>query len=90
MARHNDQTSDPARGIERLTVVRAADVAELTDLLGALVRADAALGWTAPPSASDLRGLLESLVATGPADACVVVARHTGAVAGFGYWRRHA
>ncbi|NHN55623.1 GNAT family N-acetyltransferase [Calidifontibacter sp. DB0510] len=62
----------------------------LTAMLGELVLADAALGWTAPPAAAEVRSLLTELVTAGSAEAAAVVASAGESVAGFGYWRRYA
>ncbi len=68
----------------------AATVRALTRLLGELVAADAALGWTSPPAQDEIDALLAALLACAPDDACCVLARVDGEVAGFGYWRRYS
>lgn len=84
--------------IERLDRVGTRDVDALTALVGTLIRADAAIGWADPPTREEMRDLLTDLVAAGPSDACVLVARAPIGGAGepdcnpvgFGYWRRYA
>lgn len=65
-------------------------VRTLTVLLGALVHADAALGWTEPPGEDEITGLLHELADASPSNACGLVARLEDEVVGFGYWRRYA
>lgn len=76
--------------VEVLSSLRATDVAAITVLLDPLVRGDAALGWTDPPDEAEVGQLLDTLLAAGPIDACVVLARVSETIAGFGYWRRYA
>lgn len=82
--------------IETLASIDADDLSAITALLDTLVRGDAALGWTRPPPEQEVGDLLRSLVAAGPANARVLVARsretdtHGRHIAGFGYWRRYA
>lgn len=61
----------------------------LTEMLSELVRAGAALGWTAPPSLSEVTELVESLSAAPAGEACAVIAEIDHDVVGFGYWRRY-
>jgi ribosomal protein S18 acetylase RimI-like enzyme len=70
--------------------VRPELVTPLTAMLGELVRADAALGWTDPPSADEVASLLHELAADSPHDAYAVIARADDDVAGFGYWKRYS
>lgn len=96
--------SDAPATIEELTRVEVADVTAMTGMLDILVRGDAALGWTDPPSSQEVHDLLTALVAAGPADARILVARphrrssaapppdengHRARVVGFGYWQRY-
>lgn len=79
----------------RIAPVGTADVEPglvepLTAMLGALVRADAALGWTDPPSQQEISDLLHDLAAASPQNACALVAWSDEEVAGFGYWTRYA
>lgn len=62
---------------------------EVTRILADRVRSGAALGWTAPPSRSEIVALLQQLCAETPVDACAVTALEGGRVVGFGYWRRY-
>lgn len=64
-------------------------VAGVADLLADRVRAGAALGWVAPPSAPEVADLLRALAFEGPDRACGLIATVDGEVAGFGYWRRY-
>lgn len=91
-------TNTPAT-IDRLTHVDATDVTVITRMLDTLIRGDAALGWTDPPSAQEVHNLLTALVTAGPSDAQVLVARPSAAqvpdgpdalIVGFGYWRRYS
>lgn len=63
--------------------------AALTEMFAELVREGAALGWTAPPSLSEVAELVESLSASPADEACAVIAEMDHEVAGFGYWRRY-
>jgi len=65
-------------------------VASATSMLDRLVADDAALGWVAPPSRTEVQELLQSLVAAGHRDACLVVGFDGTAVTGLGYWLRYA
>ncbi|MEU6132901.1 GNAT family N-acetyltransferase [Saccharopolyspora sp. NPDC047091] len=62
----------------------------VAELLGAQVRAGAALGWVEPPPRAEIAELIGSLVAAGPGEAACAVARDAGELVGFGYWRRYA
>lgn len=64
-------------------------VTALTDLLGARVRSDAALGWTEPPPRDEIASLLNGLTTAGPQEACALVGLIDETVVGFGYWRRY-
>ncbi|WP_202912131.1 GNAT family N-acetyltransferase [Nesterenkonia muleiensis] len=61
----------------------------LTGMFAELVREGAALGWTVPPSFSEVAELVESLSASPVGEACAVIATVDHQVAGFGYWRRY-
>ncbi|NNG39606.1 GNAT family N-acetyltransferase [Flexivirga sp. ID2601S] len=67
-----------------------ATVRALTRLVGDLVSADAALGWTSPPAQDEIEALLAELAGLAPDDAYLLLARVDGEVAGFGYWRRYS
>jgi ribosomal protein S18 acetylase RimI-like enzyme len=56
-----------------------------------LVETGAALGWVLPPPRRELDTLLGEVVAAArDGDAVLLAAHDAGALAGFGYWRRHA
>ncbi|WP_018155674.1 GNAT family N-acetyltransferase [Demetria terragena] len=61
----------------------------LTEIFGDLVCADAAIGWTEPPTLRETTALLQEVTAPGPEDACALLAWLDGSVAGFGYWTRY-
>lgn len=92
--RHNEVMTDAPATIEELTHVDQADVAAITDMLDSLIRGDAALGWTGPPSQHEIHDLLTALLTARPSDASVLVARPGGPggarVVGFGYWQRYS
>ena len=67
----------------------AAIVPALMEMFGELVRQGAALGWTAPPSSSEVFKLVESLVTAPEGEVSAVIAEVDHVVAGFGYWRRY-
>lgn len=64
-------------------------VASLTDMLGELVLRGAALGWTKPPTLSEVTELIGTLAAGPAGESCLVVAETGHQVAAFGYWRRY-
>ena len=79
-----------------ITRVNAAD--QLTDsfltaatrILGDLVAADAAIGWTAPPSHAEVASLLRGVAQQAAAgDASLVLARVEDELVGLGYWTRY-
>ncbi|WP_202912076.1 GNAT family N-acetyltransferase [Nesterenkonia muleiensis] len=77
-----------------LRMVTAASLTEpfivsLTQMLGDLVREGAALGWTEPPSFSEVADMVENLAAAPVGETCAVIAEEELEVAGFGYWRRY-
>lgn len=57
----------------------------LTDMLGELVRKGAALGWTKPPTLSEVTELVGALATDPENESCVVVAETENQVAAFGY-----
>ncbi|NYJ74548.1 GNAT family N-acetyltransferase [Allobranchiibius huperziae] len=61
-----------------------------TRLLGDLITRGAALGWLTPPPRAEVAALLSRIATADEGDAALLVARHEGHLAGFGYWERYA
>ena len=65
-------------------------LAAATAIFGDLVAADAAIGWTVPPSLADVESLLRDVTqGTVAGDASMVLAHAGDELVGLGYWVRY-
>ncbi|MBO1754370.1 GNAT family N-acetyltransferase [Allobranchiibius sp. CTAmp26] len=63
---------------------------QTTELLGELIAGGAALGWLSPPPRAEIAAVLSRIATAPDGSATLLVARHEGRLAGFGFWERYA